>query len=118
MRNHKEKNYSTRKSLLLFGILITISLQAKKYDITNLTNNDGLSNSSINTIHQDANGLMWFGSWDGLNIYNGREFSIYKPEPGNVQSISNNIIRDIVEGSKSVHWVATDRGINCVGMRR
>ena len=118
MRNHKEKNYSMRKSLLLFGILITISLQAKKYDITNLTNNDGLSNSSINTIHQDANGLMWFGSWDGLNIYNGREFSIYKPEPGNVQSISNNIIRDIVEESKNVHWVATDRGINCVDMRR
>lgn len=107
-----------RKTLLLFGILITISLQAKKYDITNLTNNDGLSNSSINTIFQDSNGLMWFGSWDGLNIYNGREFSTFKPEPGNVQSISNNIIRDIVEESKDVHWIATDRGINCMDMRR
>lgn len=107
-----------RKTLLLFGILITISLQAKKYDITNLTNNDGLSNSSINTIFQDSNGLMWFGSWDGLNIYNGREFSTFKPEPGNVQSISNNIIRDIIEESKDVHWIATDRGINCMDMRR
>jgi ligand-binding sensor domain-containing protein len=99
-------------------MLISVTLSAKKYDIANLTNNDGLSNSSINNIYQDANGLMWFGSWDGLNAYNGREFKVFKPEPGNAQSISNNIIRDIVEENKGIHWIATDRGINRMDMRK
>jgi signal transduction histidine kinase/ligand-binding sensor domain-containing protein/DNA-binding response OmpR family regulator len=91
---------------------LSFSLSAINYDIVNLTNNDGLSNSSINTINQDSNGLLWFGSWDGLNVYNGREFKVYKPDPGNAFSISNNIIRDIVEEQKNIHWIATDRGIN------
>jgi len=101
-----------RKSLLFCCIYLSFSLSALNYDIVNLTNNDGLSNSSINTINQDANGLLWFGTWDGLNVYNGREFKVYKPDPANTLSISNNIIRDIVEEQKNILWIATDRGIN------
>jgi ligand-binding sensor domain-containing protein len=107
-----------KKSVLLFSIFISLSLSAKNYDIANLTNNDGLSNSSINSIYQDSNGLLWFGTWDGLNVYNGREFKVYKPDPGNAQSISNNIIRYIVEESKNIQWIATDRGINRLDTRK
>jgi len=101
-----------KNSLYFFCLFLAFSLNAKNYDIVNLTNNDGLSNSSINTINQDSNGLIWIGTWDGLNLYNGREFKVYKPDPGNAKSISNNIIRDIVEEKKDIHWIATDRGIN------
>lgn len=78
----------------------------------NITNNDGLSNSSITCIFQDSTGLMWFGSWDGLNVYNGRTFEVYKPDLSNPSSISNNIIRDIIEERKNRLWIATDQGIN------
>lgn len=101
-----------KNTLLVLGFLFSFSLSAKSYDILNLTNNDGLSNSSINIIHQDSKGLLWFGTWDGLNVYNGREFKVYKPDPNNIQTISNNIIRDIVEEQKYIHWIATDLGIN------
>ncbi len=107
-----------KKSALIFSIFISLSLCANNYDIVNLTNNDGLSNSSINTIHQDSSGLLWLGTWDGLNVYNGRDFKIYKPDPGNPQSISNNIIRDIVQEQKDIEWIATDRGINRLDMRK
>ncbi len=102
-------------SFIIFNALF---VSAKKYDMVNLTNNDGLSNSSINHIFQDSNGLMWFGTWDGLNVYNGREFKVFKPEPGNPQSISNNIIRDIVEENANIRWIATDYGINRMDLRR
>lgn len=99
-----------------FVILIfTLSLwplYAVNYNIQNLTNSDGLSNSSINTIFQDSVGQMWFGTWDGLNVYNGKEFEVFKPETGNPHSISNNIIRDIIEQKKGIVWIATDLGIN------
>lgn len=77
-----------------------------------ITNNAGLSNSSINCIFQDSSGLMWFGSWDGLNVYNGQNFRIYKPEAKNNNSISNNIIRDIFEQTRGILWIATDDGVN------
>lgn len=100
---------------IFFSLLILLCpfpLAAKDFDLLNLTNSDGLSNSSINVIFQDASGLTWLGTWDGLNVYNGRDLKTYKPEPGNSNSISNNIIRDIVEEDKQTLWITTDRGIN------
>ena len=38
----------------------------------------GLSQSSVFAIVQDNTGLMWFGTQDGLNKYNGYDFSILK----------------------------------------
>jgi signal transduction histidine kinase/DNA-binding response OmpR family regulator/sugar lactone lactonase YvrE len=55
---------------------------------------------------------MWFGTWDGLDIYNGYNFKVFKPEPGDRSSISNNIIRDILEQRSGIEWIATDNGIN------
>lgn len=91
---------------------MSLQLYALNYDILTLTNNEGLSNSSVNTIFQDSQGLMWFGTWDGLNVYNGKEFNVFKPDLGKSNSISNNIIRDIVEQGKAYLWFATDFGIN------
>lgn len=101
---------------ILFFIL-PITGYALDFDIKSLTNKDGLSNSSINVIFQDSNQLMWFGTWDGLNLYNSKEFQVFKPVPGNPQSISNNIIRDIIEEKKDFLWIATDIGINRLNIK-
>lgn len=102
-----------RKIVYILILLCSLPLAAKEFDLVNLTNSDGLSNSSINVIFQDASGLTWLGTWDGLNVYNGRDLKTYKPEPGNSNSISNNIIRDMLEENKQTLWITTDRGINC-----
>lgn len=108
-----------KKHILLFILLNAFFLvEAKYYDLVNITNNDGLSNSSVTTIFQNSSGLMWFGTWDGLNAYNGREFKVYKPEPGNSQSICNNIIRDIIEEDEETQWIATDLGISRMDLQR
>jgi signal transduction histidine kinase/ligand-binding sensor domain-containing protein/DNA-binding response OmpR family regulator len=99
--------------IILFTVLFLSSeLIGAEYNISVLTNEDGLSNSSITTIFQDHDGLMWFGTWDGLNRYNGREFDVFKPDPSDKNTICNNIIRQIVEESPTVLWIATDRGLN------
>lgn len=97
-------------SLLL--LLLPILAEAGNYDIEKLTNDQGLSNSSINTIFQDSSNLMWFGTWDGLNRYNGSEFRVYKPLQHDDSSISNHIIRNVIEDNEGTLWIATDRGIN------
>lgn len=106
------------KFLFVLFFSCSFTLAAKEYDISNLTNNEGLSNSSINTIFQDSDGLLWLGTWDGLNAYNGRDFKVDKPDPGNNATISNNIIREIVEEQKNILWIVTDRGINRLDKRK
>lgn len=98
--------------LLLAAVWVAVpsAVASLKYDT--LTSADGLSNSSVNCIYQDSTLMMWFGTWDGLNAYNGYGFRTYKFAPDNANTISNNVIRNIVEEAKGILWVATDYGIN------
>lgn len=38
----------------------------------------GLSNNAVTSIYQDHNGFMWFGTYDGLNQYNGYTFKAFR----------------------------------------
>lgn len=102
-----------KSAFVVVFVFLIVGVYANNYNVTTLRNSDGLSNSSVNRIFQDSYGLIWFGTWDGLNQYNGKDFRCFKPEPRNSYSISNNIIRDILEANRPFVWVATDRGINC-----
>ncbi len=77
-----------------------------------LSNTDGLSNNSINCIFEDSKHELWIGTWDGLNVYNGRDFKSFRYNKRSESSISNNVIRQIVEDNKGRIWIATDFGIN------
>ena len=73
----------------------------------------GLSQSSVSSILQDREGFMWFATRDGLNKYDGYKFTIYKTNPRDSLSISNNNVRYITEDKKGNFWIATwGGGIN------
>lgn len=99
-------------TLFFITLLSFFFSRASEYQITNLTNADGLSNSSVNKIVQTSNKLLWLGTWDGLNIYNGRDFKVFQPQLHNLASISSNVIRDIIEEDENTYWISTDFGIN------
>ena len=53
-------------------ILYTIPSHASVPDgFIQINNNTGLSNSSVTSIFQDSDDVMWFGTWNGLNRYDG-----------------------------------------------
>ena len=72
----------------------------------------GLSQSSVSSIIQDSSGLMWFGTDDGLNKFDGHDFSIYKHNPEDANSISSNNIQSIFEDSKEQLWIGTTDGLD------
>lgn len=45
--------------------------------------NIDLSNNAIIDIYQDDRGYMWIGTYDGLNLFNGRNTYVYRFEPDN-----------------------------------
>lgn len=83
-----------------------------KYSLEQLDNTKGLSNSSVNTIFQDSENLLWIGTWDGLNRYDGNTFKIFRPELNNENSLSNQVILKIDEDNLGRIWILTMHGIN------
>lgn len=107
-----------KRILWIWCVLLLLAAPAGAAVRRNVLSNDsGLSNSSVTCIHQDSLGVLWLGTWDGLNRYDGSEFRVYKFQPDNPNTISNNVIRRIVEESYGILWVATDYGINRIDVR-
>ena len=104
------------KRLIISALVLLYTIFASevyaKYDIRHISNADGLSNSSVNAICQVENTLVWFGTWDGLNLYDGRDFKVFLPSPEDSLTIANNIIREILELPDHCVWIATDRGVD------
>ena len=62
-----------------------------------ISNIDGLTNNSVNCILEDNEHTIWVGTWDGLNAFNGRDILTFRYSKSNLNSISNNIIRQLIE---------------------
>lgn len=65
----------------------------------------GLTQSNVTCILQDSRGFMWFGTRDGLDRYDGYEYTVYRNQEGNSQSVSNNFISAMIEDSKGYLWI-------------
>lgn len=97
--------------VLIYSLLPPIYGQGE-WPLQHIDNRSGLSNSAINTIYYDREDYVWFGTWDGLNRYDGDQIVTYKPIAGDELSISNNVIRQILEDKNGILWVVTHDGIN------
>ena len=75
-----------------------------------LSREHGLSQSFVYAIAQDREGYMWFGTQEGLNRYDGFEFTVFAHEPNDPTSISDETIRTMISDSKGAIWVGTDAG--------
>jgi len=106
--------YVLRKLFFLlcieFVFYATIHAQVPNIKFKHLSNNDGLSQNSVNAILQDYMGFLWFGTYDGLNKYDGNEFIVYKNIPGQQNSLINNSINVLFEDSNKNIWIGTHYG--------
>lgn len=100
--------------LLFFLLFIQSNVSAQNnYYSQQLDNSTGLSNSCLNVIYQDTDNLLWFGTWDGLNMYDGSSVHVFNYSQGSTSgSIGSNIIYQIKEDKHKNIWVATIEGIS------
>ncbi len=81
-------------------------------DIEQLSIDEGLSQSWVRCIHQDAKGFLWIGTQDGLNRYDGYDFRIYRHELYDTTSIGENTINSISEDPAGNLWIGTESGLS------
>ncbi|HEU4585575.1 MAG TPA: two-component regulator propeller domain-containing protein, partial [Gemmatimonadaceae bacterium] len=70
----------------------------------------GLSNGTVTAITQGKTGLLWFGTEDGLNLYDGSGFTLYRPISGDSTSLSDGWVTVMLVTRDGTRWVGTLRG--------
>ena len=72
---------------------------------------NGLSNNAVTCIFRDHNGFMWFGTYDGLNRYDGYSFRIFRNIIGDSNSLIDNHIYTITGDEDHNLWIGCSKGI-------
>lgn len=93
-------------SCLLFGA----GLHAfNKYPLRRIDIEAGLSQNMVFCICQDSQEFMWFGTQDGLNLYDGNSVKVFRNNGKN--GLGNNGILCISEAPDGRLWIGTIMGL-------
>lgn len=111
---HYMISFNKIRDIILFLITIYTMAPAQESPLyfQQISTDDGLSQANITAILQDRQGFMWFGTFNGLNRYDGYEFEVFNYDPAVPQSLSHNYISALLEDSRGVLWVGTSDGLN------
>lgn len=71
---------------------------------------DGLSQASVWAVLRDRRGLVWIGTQDGLNRYDGYSVRVYQRDSQNSDSLSDNFVTALQEGPDGELWIGTRAG--------
>ncbi len=97
--------------ILLLSVSFSIPLNAEyRTNVHSISRREGLSNGAVNTIVKDSEGYIWFGTWNGLNRYDGSSIVTYLPG-SNSSSIHNHVIRELYPTASGPIWMLTNKGV-------
>ncbi len=107
---HRLKNLIN--NILLFGLAFAATLlparaQEPVIHFDHLTLDNGLSDNTVYAIVQDQTGFMWFGTQNGLNKYDGYRFTVYRSDPFNPNTVSNDNAGNIYIDHDGYIWIGT-----------
>ena len=105
------KPLNLNKILIVFS-LFTFANGQSDYSFRNISVRDGLAESTVKVIYEDINGLMYLGTENGLDVYNGYEFNNYHMNSFDDNSILGNKVSSISEDAKGRIWVGTELGVS------
>ncbi len=73
---------------------------------------EGLSQNDVFCILQNRQGFMWMGTEEGLNKFDGANFTPFRPQQGDPHALVFHGVRAMVEEDNGVIWVGTLAGLN------
>lgn len=100
---------------LALSVLLCFALFARaqqRYDFKHLNIEDGLSQSSVLAIAQDAKGFIWFGTRFGLNKYNSRSFKVYKGNAQDKNGLADSYIVSLLKAKDGTLWIGSISGLH------
>lgn len=101
------------RCLFLFLLFFVIrSYASDSIRVQYLGIEQGLSNNVVTSIYRDHDGFMWFGTYDGLNRYDGYGFKIFRNIIGDSLSLVDNHVYTMAGDDRHNIWICTSKGIS------
>jgi len=101
------RNLILRVAALLL-LLNSVSFAQNQHMFERIGVSDGLSQNYVQSILCDDKGFLWFGTWDGLNRYDGKQYKVFRVNPDQENSLTNSRIIDIWQDKQNTIWVKTN----------
>ena len=98
----------------LFFILASAAfanVHGQNITFNHLTTDDGLSQFSVNSLYVDENGILWIGTREGLNRYNGEDIKTYKLRKNDPNSLFCNTVSRIVGNHNERIYLLCTEGV-------
>lgn len=94
--------------LLILVLVCAIDSIGQDVRFRRVSLEQGLPQSYVNHIAEDADGFLWVATQDGLGRYDGRTMDVYRHRPGDPFSIAgNNVYRLVLGVDRRMHaWTA------------
>jgi len=89
---------------------MTAYAQPGHINFTSITARDGLLSNTIFAISKDRYGLIWFATTDGLNKYDGSNFTVYRNITDDSTSLRANEVLSLHEDKAGRLWIGTGGG--------
>ena len=107
----KNKNHLNRIVISLLAFTY-FTFGQSDFTFKNISVKDGLAESTVKVIFEDHNGFIYFGTENGLDVYDGYEFTNYQMNSFDEASLLGNKISSIHEDSNHMIWVGSELGVS------
>ncbi len=94
----------------VFILMVVSFAQAQINRFSHIGVQEGLSHGWAKCIEKDQKGYLWVGTVNGLNRYDGKEFTVYKNQENNSNSLSDNFIQALETDRQGFLWIGTYSG--------
>src|SRR3954469_14890466 len=95
----------------ILSLLLAVSSSFGQYYFKQYQVDDGLAHNAVTSIIQDHKGLIWIGTRDGINRFDGYTFKTCTYKKNQFGRIGNNVINAIAEDKNGMIWAGTGKGL-------
>ena len=97
--------------VLLAALLSGLDLMAQpQKNFRHAGVDEGLSQSTVLGITQDKEGFVWLATRDGLNRFDGYDFTTYYKDTG-IHKLPSGFVKEIFRDSRGYLWTGTSNGL-------
>ncbi|MFC3973637.1 hybrid sensor histidine kinase/response regulator transcription factor [Maribacter confluentis] len=98
-------------------VLVSLQLSSQNLKFNHYNDNNGLSHNSVRYINQDKHGFLWFGTFSGLNRFDGYQFKQYlSTSPGQKTLLNDDITALEIDERTNTMWIGTRGGLTRFNM--
>lgn len=94
-------------AFLFFALHSIVLSQQNNYKTEILGAESGISHNYVYSFLEDSRGFFWFGTRNGLNRFDGKEFVVFNHNPFDSNSLSDSYIGPITEDEDGNIWCFT-----------